>query len=63
MEQELEKILNGETDISPYSPPFRVGRKLNRAVLDKHGNQVVVFEAGLEIYAAIFVCLLNKHLA
>lgn len=43
-----------------FKPPFRVGRKQGRAVLDSEGMQVVVFPKGLERYAIQYVDHLNS---
>jgi hypothetical protein len=38
--------------VVPYFiPPFRVGKKQMRAVLDAKGKEVVIFPKGLESYA------------
>lgn len=41
------------------NPPYRIGKKQNRAVLDKDGNTIVVFDKGKEIYAKILIKSLN----
>jgi hypothetical protein len=43
-----------------FLPPFRVGKKQMRAVLDANGHEVVTFPKGLEIYAKEYVEFLNK---
>jgi len=43
-----------------FTPPFRVGRKQKRAVLDATGKQVVLFPMGLEDYAQDYAEYLNK---
>jgi hypothetical protein len=40
-------------------PPFRVGRKQGRAVLDANGILVVMFEDGMEDYASEYCDMLN----
>lgn len=45
---------------SKYTPPFRVGRKQNRAVLDSNGLEVVIFPEGNERFAQSFCNHLNK---
>jgi hypothetical protein len=42
-----------------FVPPFRVGRKQLRAVLDGEGREVVVFPKGLEDYAKEYAEFLN----
>jgi hypothetical protein len=42
-----------------FIPPFRVGRKQMRAVLDAKGYEVVVFPKGLESYAKEYASFLN----
>ncbi len=43
-----------------FTPPFRLGRKHNRAVLDSKGKEVVLFPIGLEDYAKEYVDFLNS---
>ncbi len=42
-----------------FIPPFRIGKKQNRAVLDSRGYEVVVFPKGMESYAKEYVDFLN----
>ena len=42
--------------------PFRVGKKLSRAVLDVNGHEVVVFPLGCEYLASQYVELINEDL-
>jgi hypothetical protein len=42
------------------TPPFRLGKKQKRAILDSNGKEIVLFPKGMEIYAAEFVEFLNK---
>jgi hypothetical protein len=42
-------------------PPFRLGRKQKRAVLDAEGNEVVVFPKGREEFAELYVEFLNER--
>jgi hypothetical protein len=44
-----------------FTPPFRVGRKQNRAVLDSKGLEVVIFPKGNELQAKLYVDYLNQH--
>lgn len=44
-----------------FSPPFRVGRKQMRAVLDANGKEVVIFPKGLEDYAREYAGFLNSN--
>lgn len=45
-----------------FKPPFRVGKKQSRAVLDSLGHEVVVFPKGLESMALEYCEFLNsKH--
>jgi hypothetical protein len=46
-----------------FLPPFRVGRKTKRAVLDSKGLEVVVFPKGLEGWAELYCQALNKEMA
>ncbi len=48
-------------DKSKYTPPFRVGKKQNRAVLDSNGLEVVIFPEGNERFAQSFCNHLNKQ--
>lgn len=43
-----------------FLPPFRVGRKQMRAVLDAKGMEVVIFPKGLESYAKEYADFLNS---
>lgn len=43
-----------------FTPPFRVGRKQMRAVLDEKGREVVIFPRGLESYAREYAEFLNN---
>jgi len=43
-----------------FTPPFRVGRKTKRAILDANGLEYVVFKEGLEMEAQDFCNYLNK---
>jgi phosphoserine phosphatase len=43
-----------------FIPPFRVGRKQMRAVLDAKGAEVVIFPKGLENYAKEYADFLNS---
>lgn len=47
--------------MKPLTPPFRLGKKQKRAVLDKYGNEVVIFPKGKEKQAAEYVEVINKH--
>ncbi len=42
-----------------FTPPFRVGKKQGRAVLDSNGHEVVVFPNGLEDMAQEYCEFLN----
>lgn len=44
---------------SNFIPPFRVGKKQGRAVLDSNGHEVVVFPNGLEDMAQEYCEFLN----
>lgn len=46
-----------------FLPPFRVGRKQMRAVLDAKGIEVVIFPRGLESYAKEYADFLNSTTA
>lgn len=43
-----------------FLPPFKVGRKQMRAVLDAKGMEVVIFPKGLESYAKEYADFLNN---
>lgn len=43
-----------------FTPPFRLGRKQKRAVLDSLGREVVIFPFGMEDYAIEYVDFLNN---
>lgn len=43
-----------------FIPPFRVGKKQGRAVLDGRGHEVVVFPTGLENMAQEYCDFLNS---
>ena len=45
-----------------FERPFRVGRKQQRAVVDKNGHEVVVFAKGLESMADDYVKFLNSKI-
>jgi len=45
-----------------FKPPFRVGKKQGRAVLDSNGHEVVVFSKGCEYMANDYVTLINEDL-
>lgn len=47
------------TDLTKFTPPFRVGRHLKRAVLDSKGLEVVIFPEGAEKLAAKYVDEIN----
>ena len=53
--QQNMHILKG----SKFKPPFRVGRKTKRAVLDANGLEYVVFKEGFEVEAQSFCDYLN----
>ena len=42
-----------------FIPPFRIGKKQQRAVLDSSGHELVVFPKGREEYAQEYVNFLN----
>ena len=42
-----------------HTPPFRVGKKQGRAILDVNGLEVVIFPKGSEDFAADFCEWLN----
>lgn len=47
-------------DFKKWKPPFRVGRKQSRAVLDSNGLELVIFPEGAEQYAKRFCEILNE---
>ena len=53
--QETRHIINK----SKYTPPFRVGRKNKRAILDANGLEYIVLKEGMESEAQTFCEFLN----
>lgn len=51
----------GRKTTSLFVPPYRVGRKQGRAVLDSKGKEVVVFSKGLEDLAVEYCNFKNKE--
>lgn len=47
------------THILDFEPPFRVGRKQGRSVLDNKGHEVVIFPMGHELMAKNYCDFLN----
>lgn len=45
-----------------FKPPFKIGLKQGRAVLDRDGHEVVVFPKGCEFLALEYVELINEDL-
>lgn len=43
-----------------FVPPFRIGEKQRRAVLDSNGHEIVTFPIGLEDYAIEYCKFLNE---
>lgn len=43
-----------------FIPPFRVGKKQGRAVLDGDGHEVVIFPTGFECMAKEYCEFLNS---
>jgi hypothetical protein len=43
------------------TPPFRVGRKQGRVILDAEGRVVVSFPPGYQVHAQTFCARLNKE--
>ena len=48
-------------DAEVFTPPFRLGRKQQRAVLDSLGKEVVIFPPNSAIQAALYVNYLNDE--
>lgn len=46
-------------DAEVFTPPFRLGRKQQRAVLDSKGKEVVIFPPNSSIQANLYVNYLN----
>jgi len=46
--------------VTVFLPPFRVGKKQMRAVLDARGYEVVIFPIGLDAYALEYANFLNN---
>jgi hypothetical protein len=54
---------NANTVLAPvirFMPPYRVGKKQMRAVLDANGKEIVVFPKGLEHMALEYSYYLNR---
>ena len=49
--------------IKIFTPPYRVGKKQNRSVLDSNGNALVVFPTGCEKNAEDYCNYLNSQLS
>lgn len=49
-------------DAEVFTPPFRLGRKQQRAVLDSLGKEVVIFPPNSAIQASLYVNYLNNEL-
>lgn len=57
----IENSTEANNVLTPvFVPPFRVGKKQLRAVLDAKGKEVVIFPIGLESYAKEYADFLNK---
>lgn len=48
-------------DAEVFTPPFRLGRKQQRAVLDAKGKEVVIFPSNSAIQATLYVNYLNDE--
>jgi len=60
-EMKNKKVEVPERKKKVWKPPFRVGRKQNRAVLDSNGVELVVFPFGAEKLAEQYCKLINKY--
>jgi len=49
----------GWTITDGFKPPFRVGRKLKRAIVDSNGRELQTFNEGLEYLAQMVCDMLN----
>jgi len=62
-EDEIFKLkvdtLFGKKENKRFTPPYRVGRKQKRTVLDSNGCQVVIFPKGQELMAQEYCDFLN----
>ena len=59
--QTTDPAITVDTVLAPvFTPPFRVGRKQMRAVLDAKGREVVIFPNGLQTMAIDYVQYLNR---
>ena len=56
----LEEDTTVKYDATVYTPPFRLGRKSKRAILDANGNLVMVFPTNNEKQAELYCKYLNN---
>jgi len=47
-------------DVTVFTPPFRLGKKQQRAVLDANGKEVIIFPPNSSIQASLYVNYLNQ---
>jgi hypothetical protein len=52
--------LNKKYDDKIYTPPFRIGAKQKRAILDANGKEVLIMPKHSELQAAMYCDYLNK---
>lgn len=57
----MENLKYLKYDAEVFTPPFRLGRKQQRAVLDSLGKEVVVFPPNSAIQASLYVNYLNRE--
>jgi len=56
-----EDSINLKYDLEKTIPPFRIGKKQKRAILDSKGHEVGIFVAGEEKIAQVFCDFLNAN--
>lgn len=59
---EFWREVKEKTNYDKFTPPFRIGKKQNRAVLDSKGHEVVIFNEGQEKMALDYCIILNQRL-
>ena len=60
LRKQIEILKASSIDIEPkFVPPFRVGKKQKRAILDSNGHEVGIFNTDNEAIAQLFCDFLN----
>ncbi len=57
----MENLSYLKYDTNVFTPPFRLGRKQQRAVLDAKGKEVIIFPDNSAIQATLYVNYLNAE--